>query len=200
MTSEGTKADDGKKLSYLQMAQEAILHEKSRSGSSKQAILKYITSQHSLDPEKANSYLGHALKKGVESGQLKMAKESGKGSNSYKIGDAAKEENKKKPRKETKAAKENKKPGEKEAKGAKQKTDEKEKAGKEKKAPAKKGDGASTKKRKPLSSQNSSDEKTPKKAPAKSAKSKLLKGDKAEKKTPVKKIGKKAAATVNKKK
>ena len=29
-------------------------------------------------------------RKGVETGHLKMAKESGKGSNSYKIGDAAK--------------------------------------------------------------------------------------------------------------
>merc|ERR1719187_1929316 len=47
-----------------------------------------------MDPEKSKLYLTSALKKGVETGHLKMAKESGKGSNSYKIGDAAKEDDK----------------------------------------------------------------------------------------------------------
>merc|ERR1719348_2314736 len=50
-----------------------------------------------MDPEKSKLYLTSALKKGVETGHLKMAKESGKGSNSYKIGDAAKEDDKPKP-------------------------------------------------------------------------------------------------------
>merc|ERR1712134_68870 len=72
------------------MAQEAIKHDCSRNGTSKQAILKYISTQYSIEGDKASSYLALALKKGVESDQLKVAKPSGKGSNSYKIGDAAK--------------------------------------------------------------------------------------------------------------
>merc|ERR1712126_608886 len=84
-------ADDSKKPTYLQMAQEAIKADGSRNGTSKQAILKYIVEKNSLDQDKAKNYLTAALKKGVESGHLKMAKDSGKGSNSYKIGDAAQE-------------------------------------------------------------------------------------------------------------
>merc|ERR1711937_887377 len=82
-------SDTGRKT-YLAMAQEAIKHDCSRNGTSKQAILKYISTQYSIEGDKASSYLALALKKGVESDQLKMAKPSGKGSNSYKIGDAAK--------------------------------------------------------------------------------------------------------------
>jgi len=82
-------SDAGKKT-YLEMAQEAIKQDSARNGTSKQAILKFIDNQYSVEGDKASYYLAMALKKGVESGQLKMAKPSGKGSNSYKIGDAAK--------------------------------------------------------------------------------------------------------------
>merc|ERR1719290_150358 len=109
-----------------------------------------------MDPEKSKLYLTSALKKGVETGHLKMAKESGKGSNSYKIGDAAKEDDK------------------------------------AKKAAAKKASVTKAKKAK------GSQEKPKKGAtPKKSAASRVKDADKP-KKTPIKKIGKKAAAKTDK--
>merc|ERR1711951_75762 len=96
---------EDKKLTYLQMAQEAIKSEGGRTGASRQAILKYIVAKYAGDPEKAKNYVNAALKKGVESGQLKMAKESGKGAGCYKLGDVEAEKKKaKKPKNPSKPA------------------------------------------------------------------------------------------------
>ncbi|XP_023330664.1 late histone H1 isoform X2 [Eurytemora carolleeae] len=100
--------EKNEKLSYLMMAKEAIQTEKSRNGTSKQAILKHVVDTYKVDVEKAKLPLGRALKKGVESGDLKMAKESGKGANSYKLGDKDQEKKSKPTAAKTKAATEKK--------------------------------------------------------------------------------------------
>merc|ERR1711915_722304 len=169
----GSGAGD-KKPTYLQMSLDAIKEDNSKGGTSKQAILKYISEVHGMDPEKSKLYLTSALKKGVETGHLKMAKESGKGSNSYKIGDAAKEDDKAK-----KAAK-------------------KASAMKAKKAGEEKPKRASEKKAGTAKAAKGSQEKPKKRAtPKKSAASRVKDADKP-KKTPTKKIGKKAAAKTDK--
>ena len=94
---------------YAVMVKAAVEALKERSGSSRQAILKYITANYKLgdDSKKVGVPLRLALKKGIDAGTLKMAKESGKGAGCYKIGEKAKEEKKpkkpvaKKPKKET---------------------------------------------------------------------------------------------------
>ena len=95
---------------YAVMVEAAVKALKERSGSSRQAILKYITANYKLgdDTKKVGVPLRLALKKGILAGTLKMAKETGKGAGCYKIGEKAKEEKKpkkpvaKKPKKETK--------------------------------------------------------------------------------------------------
>lgn len=84
---------------YAVMAEAAVKALKERTGSSRQAILKYITANYKLgdDTKKVGVPLRLALKKGITAGTLKMAKETGKGAGCYKIGEKAKEE--KKPKK-----------------------------------------------------------------------------------------------------
>ena len=70
---------------YLQMALEAVKALQERGGSSRVAMVKFISSTHSLDANKVNKYLKSALNIGVASGALKQVK--GKGTNgSFKLG------------------------------------------------------------------------------------------------------------------
>merc|ERR1712186_161863 len=89
---------------YAVMVAAAIKALKERSGSSRQAILKYIVANYTVgDEKKAASRLKLALKKGVASGALNQVKGAG-ASGSFKV---AKEEPKPKvaARKPTAAAK-----------------------------------------------------------------------------------------------
>ena len=87
---------------YSVMVESAIKALKERNGSSRQAILKYIIANYSLEPKKAATQLRLSLKRAVAVGSLKMAKESGKGAGCYKL--TAPEESKKtKPKKKAEA-------------------------------------------------------------------------------------------------
>eukprot|EP00088_Acartia_fossae_P009489 TRINITY_DN1460_c0_g1_i3.p2 TRINITY_DN1460_c0_g1~~TRINITY_DN1460_c0_g1_i3.p2 ORF type:complete len:172 (-),score=71.21 TRINITY_DN1460_c0_g1_i3:15-530(-) len=168
------------KKSFLEMIVEAIKADASRTGTSKQVIVKYLVDQFNVDPEKSKHYIKSALKRGLETGQLKMAKESGKGANSYKLNQVKKPTTAKpKAAKEAKESGESKSP-KKPVKAATKKPAAKQPA-KKPKAPAasKKAGGSST---------------TPKKTLA----SKVKEANKP-KKTPTKKIGKKATAASTKK-
>ena len=61
---------------YLEMIVAAVEHLKERNGSSRQAILKYITTTYELgvDAKMANVHLKQALKRGVTTGTLKNTK------------------------------------------------------------------------------------------------------------------------------
>merc|ERR1739844_722611 len=104
---------------YSVMIPAAIAGLKDRSGSSRQAILKWIKANYKVEHPQAGQHLNMALKAGVKKGTLKMARASGKGAGSFKLGEkpkvakkakkpkAAKKKAVKKPAK--KAAKKNKK-------------------------------------------------------------------------------------------
>ena len=98
----------------------AITALKDRSGSSPQAILKYICANYKVDAAKAAVQIRLALKRGVAKGALKMARESGKGAGSYKLVKVVKEKKAKKPKakkpKKVKKVKKAKKPAAKKAK------------------------------------------------------------------------------------
>merc|ERR1712121_452689 len=80
---------------YSVMIGESIKAMKDRSGSSRQAILKYICANYKVDATKAAVHVRTALKKGVAAGALKMGAAAGKkGAGCYKLGDKAKEEKK----------------------------------------------------------------------------------------------------------
>merc|ERR1712212_1118913 len=86
------------------MISESIKAFKDRTGTSRQAILKYICANFKVDAAKANTHVNTALKKGVATGILKMGAAPGrKGAGCFKIGDKAKEE---KPKAKEKSAKE----------------------------------------------------------------------------------------------
>ncbi len=55
-----------------------------RTGSSRQAILKYICAHYKVTADKADVHLKMALKRGVTGGTLKMAKSSGKGAGTWR--------------------------------------------------------------------------------------------------------------------
>merc|ERR1712048_368926 len=117
---------------YSVMIAAAITALKDRTGSSRQAILKYIYANYKVDAAKAGQHLRMALKAGIKKGTLKMAKESGKGAGCFKL---VKVEKPKKAKKVVKP----KKPAVKKAKKAPAKKAAKpKKAAKAKKAPAKK--------------------------------------------------------------
>merc|ERR1719490_162016 len=63
----------------------AITALKDRTGSSRQAILKYVCANYKVDAAKAGQHLRMALKAGIKKGTLKMAKESGKGAGCFKL-------------------------------------------------------------------------------------------------------------------
>merc|ERR1712158_90804 len=104
---------------YSVMIAAAIKALKDRTGSSRQAIAKYICANYKVDAAKAGVPLRLALKKGVAAGTLEMGGAAGKkGAGCFKIGEKAKVE-KKKPKKVAKkkkpAAKKAKKPAAKKA-------------------------------------------------------------------------------------
>merc|ERR1712077_52683 len=70
---------------YSVMIAAAITALKDRTGSSRQAILKYICANYKGDAAKAGQHLRMALKAGIKKGTLKMAKESGKGAGCFKL-------------------------------------------------------------------------------------------------------------------
>merc|ERR1712079_895707 len=117
----------------------AITALKDRTGSSRQAILKYICANYKVDAAKAAVQVRIALKRGVAKGALKMARASGKGAGSYKV---VKVEKPKKPKakKPKKAKKVAKKPAAKKPKKAAKKPAAKKAANKpaKKAAPKKK--------------------------------------------------------------
>merc|ERR1712150_375105 len=104
---------------YSVMIAAAITSLKDRTGSSRQAILKYICANYKVDAAKAAVQVRLALKRGVAKGALKMARASGKGAGSYKVVKAEKPKKVKKPKKAAKkpaAKKAPKKPAKKAAK------------------------------------------------------------------------------------
>ena len=128
---------------YSVMIAAAITALKDRTGSSRQAILKYICANYKVDAAKAAVQIRLALKRGVAKGALKMARASGKGAGSYKLvkvekpkkAKKAKKPKAKKPKaKKPKAAKKAKKPAAKKPKKAAKKPAAKKAA----KKPAKK--------------------------------------------------------------
>merc|ERR1712109_52016 len=70
---------------YSVMIAAAITALKDRTGSSRQAILKYICANYKVDASKAGQHLRMALKASIKKGSLKMAKESGKGAGCFKL-------------------------------------------------------------------------------------------------------------------
>ena len=134
---------------YADMIAAAIASLKDRTGSSRQAILKYVIANYKVDAAKAGTHVRMALKAGITKGSLKFAKESGKGAGCYKLAEKPKKEKKekkpaaKKPEKKTAAKKSEKKtvakkatdkkpaakkPAPKKAKATKKPTEEKKKA------------------------------------------------------------------------
>jgi len=77
---------------YSVMIADSIKALKDRTGSSRQAILKYICANYKVDAAKAAVHVRTALKKGVAAETLKMAAAAGKkGAGCYKLGEKAKE-------------------------------------------------------------------------------------------------------------
>merc|ERR1711990_362202 len=70
---------------YLAMITAAIPALKERTGSSRQAILKYIVANYKVDAAKAAVATRLALKAGVAKGVIKNAKETGKGAGKFKV-------------------------------------------------------------------------------------------------------------------
>jgi len=75
---------------YSVMIAAAVAALKDRTGSSRQAILKYICANYKVDASKAGVHLRMALKRAVAAGSLKMAKATGKGAGSYKLAEKPK--------------------------------------------------------------------------------------------------------------
>eukprot|EP00091_Calanus_sinicus_P010412 TRINITY_DN2422_c0_g1_i5.p1 TRINITY_DN2422_c0_g1~~TRINITY_DN2422_c0_g1_i5.p1 ORF type:complete len:270 (-),score=108.15 TRINITY_DN2422_c0_g1_i5:159-968(-) len=81
---------------YSEMVSSTIQAIAARGGCSRQAILKKIKEDFDVgDNEKRVAVnVNMTLKKGIESGRLKMAREKGKGAGSYKLGELPKAEKK----------------------------------------------------------------------------------------------------------
>merc|ERR1711953_1058548 len=122
---------------YVDMVLAAVTSLKERSGSSKQAILKYIIANYKVgdNPTIVNSNLKLALKAGVKSGLLTQAKGTG-ASGSFKVGEVKKaaKKPKKKPAAKPKKAKATKKAAAKSKKSKKPTKKAAKKAAKPKKA------------------------------------------------------------------
>ena len=71
--------------SFAEMVAEAITGLKERLGSSRQAIIAYISGRYNVPKDHASLYVKTALKKGEANGVLKRARESGKGAGRYKL-------------------------------------------------------------------------------------------------------------------
>merc|ERR1711942_156817 len=71
-------------ITFLVMVTEAIEMLKDRTGSSRQAITRYILNTHDIDASKV-THIKTALKKGVEKGVIKKARTNGKGAGCFKV-------------------------------------------------------------------------------------------------------------------
>lgn len=161
---------------YSEMIAAAVKALKERNGSSRQAILKYITANYKLGQNQNSiaSHLKQALKKGVSSGQLKQSKGTG-AAGSFKMGEDAKKNAKKAAK--PKAAKPKAKSPKKAAKKPAAKKTDKTKKPKAKKPAAKKAKtpkkAAASKAKKttksPKKTKTASKSKTQKKTPKKAA-------------------------------
>ena len=84
-----SKNPGGVKAKYLSLISECILKLKSRTGSSRAAILNQLKLDHTkaigVNEANINLNLKLALKYGLDTGVLRMAKDSGKGSGSFKL-------------------------------------------------------------------------------------------------------------------
>lgn len=100
---------------YVDMIAAAIGSLKERSGSSRQAILKYVTANYKVS-DSASTHVKLALKRGVAGGQLKQVKGAG-ASGSFKLAEKPKAVKKavKKPAAKKPVAKKAKKPAAKKA-------------------------------------------------------------------------------------
>ena len=124
---------------FTKMITEAIVALKSRTGSSRAAILKYIVATYKVEAANPAINVRISLKRMVASGALKMAKASGKGAGCYKVVKVEKPKKVKKPNaKKPKAKKAAKKPVAKKAKKPAKKAAKKPAAKKAAKKPAKK--------------------------------------------------------------
>ena len=128
---------------FTKMITEAVVALKSKTGSSRAAILKYIVATYKVDTANPAINVRISLKRMVTSGALKMAKASGKGAGCYKVDkvEKPKKVKAKKPKaKKPKAKKAVKKPAAKKAKkpAAKKPAAKKPAAKKAVKKPAKK--------------------------------------------------------------
>merc|ERR1712037_933966 len=92
---------------------------KDRTGSSRQAILKYICANYKVDDKKAATQTRLALKRMTAGGELKMAKDKGKGAGCYKLASSEKADKPVPAKKAKKPAKKEKKPATAAAKKAK---------------------------------------------------------------------------------
>merc|ERR1712130_537257 len=100
---------------FTKMITEAIVALKSRTGSSRAAILKYITANYKVENANPAINVRISLKRMVASGALKMARASGKGAGCYRVV-KVKKPKAKKPAAKKPAAKKAKKPAKKAAK------------------------------------------------------------------------------------
>ena len=75
---------------YAEMISAAITNLNDRSGSSRQAIAKYVCANYQVDADKAAFHLRRALKKGLEDGVFKTARQSGKGAGSFRLAEKKK--------------------------------------------------------------------------------------------------------------
>jgi histone H1/5 len=158
---------------YSDMIATALNSLKERSGSSRQAILKYITANYKVGDNAAtiNAHLKLALKSGVKSGAIKQSKGTG-ASGSFKVGEAkkaAKKAAKPKAAKPKKAISPKKKAGAKKPsakKAAKPKKSAKKPAAKKAKSPKKAKTAKKAKSPKPKKAAKSpkKQQKKPKKA------------------------------------
>jgi len=82
-------SSSGNKVRYLDMITVALRKLNERSGSSRQAIVKYICANYPVDPKIANQHVKLALKTAVKGNQVKQTKGVG-ASGSFKIGEGIK--------------------------------------------------------------------------------------------------------------
>merc|ERR1711887_496396 len=93
-----------KKLTYLEIVTEAIKALKDRTGSSRQAITRYIIETYKVDAAKV-IHIRKAIAHGIEKGILKQARASGKGAGSFRVVKEGKPEKTSKPKKKPVAKK-----------------------------------------------------------------------------------------------
>merc|ERR1712106_866074 len=74
---------------YQDMIEAAISALKDKTGSSRQAILKYIVANYTIDEKKAATQVRLSLKRALDGGKLRLAKEKGKGAGCYKLPEKA---------------------------------------------------------------------------------------------------------------